>query len=184
MAELDLSGKAESLADKMNKLTAKFDLAEELILDGDDIIDFVDEKTKKVDLYESETENNSQELITSSDLINLNIMVEDFKYIRDTLKETTDNGRSVLNVITVDLLESDDDKRAALILSFAELNRAVGDNMKLYMQSYKDISTVLLNLDKIKKNEKSENINVTNNLNVVNNESISTVDLIKKLSGK
>ena len=78
---MDLSGKAESLADKMNKLTAKFDLAEELILDGDDIIDFVDEKTKKVDLYESETENNSQELITSSDLINLNIMVEDFKYI-------------------------------------------------------------------------------------------------------
>ena len=32
--------------------------------------------------------------------------------------------------------------------------------------------------------EKSENINVTNNLNVTNNETISTADLIKRLSGK
>lgn len=180
--ELDLSGKAESLADKMNKLTAKFDLAQELIIDSEDIIDFVEEKTQSIDLYNSE--DLSVVDLTSADLINLNNMVEDFKYIRDTLRETSDNGRRVLNSVTVDLLESDDDKRAALIISFAELNRAVGDNMKLYMQSYKDISTVLLNLDKIKKNEKSENINVTNNLNVTNNETISTADLIKRLSGK
>ena len=181
---MDLSGKAESLAAKLNKLTAKFDLAQELVIDSEDIIEFVEEKTSNIDLYSSEDLSVAD--LTSVDLINLQNMVEDFKYIRDTLRETSDNGRRVLNAVTLDLLDSDDDKRAALILSFAELNRAVGDNMKLYMQSYKDISTVLLNLDKIKKNEKDDKtkVNVTNNLNVVNTETISTVDLIKRLSGK
>lgn len=174
--------KSQSLAEKMNKLTEKFNLAEELIVDSDDIVDFVQEKTTDITLYAS---NNLEDTsITSVDLINLNNMVDDFKYIRDTLRETTDNGRRVLNVVTIDLLDSEDDKRAELISSFAELNRAVGDNMKLYMQSYKDISTVLLNLDKIKKNEKDDKtkVNVTNNLNITNTETISTADLIKKLA--
>lgn len=174
---MDMSVKADSLAEKMNKLTEKFNLAEELIVDGSDIIEFVEEKTISTELYISE--------IDASTIINLSNMVNDFVYIRDTLKETTDNGRRVLNAVTLDLLDSDDDKRAALILSFAELNRAVGDNMKLYMQSYKDISTVLLNLDKIKKNEKEDKskVSVTNNLNITNTETISTMDLIKRLSG-
>lgn len=182
MSGLDFTDKSNSLAEKMNKLTKKFELAEELILDSDDIVDFVQEKTLDIELFTST--NNIDPELTSADLINLNNMVEDFKYIRDTLRETTDNGRRVLNVVTLDLLESEDDKRAQLIISFAELNRAVGDNMKLYMQSYKDISTVLLNLDKIKKAEKDDKtkVNVTNNLNITNTETISTADLIKKLS--
>lgn len=182
MSGLDFTDKSNSLAEKMNKLTKKFELADELILDSDDIVDFVQEKTLDIELFTSA--NNIDPELTSADLINLNNMVEDFKYIRDTLRETTDNGRRVLNVVTLDLLESEDDKRAQLIISFAELNRAVGDNMKLYMQSYKDISTVLLNLDKIKKAEKDDKtkVNVTNNLNITNTETISTADLIKKLS--
>ena len=91
-------------------------------------------------------------------------MVQDFKYVRESLKETTDNGRRVLQSVTLDLLSEDDESRASLITSFAELNRAVADNMKLYMQSYKDISTVILNLDKVKRAAiMSQPNSVTNN---------------------
>jgi hypothetical protein len=78
--ELDLSGKAESLADKMNKLTAKFDLAQELIIDSEDIIDFVQEKTQSIDLYDSEDLSIAD--LTSADLINLqNICHHQYLYL-------------------------------------------------------------------------------------------------------
>jgi hypothetical protein len=173
---MDFKDKAESLAEKMNKLSEKFELADEMTLTGSDIIEFVEEKTESIELFSDD--------ISPTEIINLQNMVDDFKYVRDTLKETTDNGRRVLNSVTLDLLDSEDDKRATLILSFAELNKAVGDNMKLYMQSYKDISTVLLNIDKIKKSvEKDSPKTINNTVNVNTIEPISTVDLIKKLRG-
>jgi hypothetical protein len=177
---MDFKDKSQSLAEKMNRLTEKFtenmDTANEMVLTGDDIIDYVEEKTQDIKLYAGAE-------IMAAEIINLNNMVEDFKYVRETLKENTDNGRRVLNSITLDLLDSDDDKRAGLVMSFAELNTAIANNMKLYMLAYKEISNVLLNLDKIKKAEKAENPQTINNtLNINSTETISTVDLIKRLT--
>jgi hypothetical protein len=177
---MDLTQKSESLAAKMNKLTEKLtenlDVADEMILVGDDVVDFVEQKTQNIELYSED--------LPVAEIISLNNMVADFKYVRETLRENTDNGRRVLNSITLSLLDSDDDKRASLIMSFAELNRAVADNMKLYIQSYKEISNVLLNLDKIKKSEAQDSpTSVTNNLTINSTEAISTVDLIKQLTG-
>lgn len=172
-----LDNKAESLANKMNKLTAKLDLSDELVIQGDDIVEYIEEKTLDVALFTDSS---------YADIMNINVMTDDFKYVRDTLKEVTDNARRVQNAITLDLLSTDDDNRASLIVSFAELSRAITDAQKLYVQSYKDMSVTLLNLDKIKKAEKAENPNgnVTNNLHIHNTETVSTVDLIKKLQNK
>lgn len=179
---MDFKDKSQSLADKMNRLTAKFadniGTAEEMVLTGDDIVEYVEEKTQDVQLYEEST-------LIATEIINLSNMVDDFKYVRETLKENTDNGRRVLNSITLDLLDSDDDKRAGLVMSFAELNTAIANNMKLYMLAYKEISNVLLNLDKIKKAEKADGSQTINNtLNINATETISTVDLIKRLTNK
>ncbi len=179
---MDFKDKSQSLAEKMNRLTAKFadniDTAEEMVLTGDDIVEFIEEKTQDVQLYAGAE-------IMAAEIINLNNMVEDFKYVRETLKENTDNGRRVLNSITLDLLDSDDDKRAGLVMSFAELNTAIANNMKLYMLAYKEISNVLLNLDKIKKAEKVDQPQtIHNTLNINSTETISTVDLIKRLTNK
>ena len=139
---MSLKNKADSLADKMNKLTEKLsdnlNISEELQLTGDDIVQYVEEHTEQIDLYSDDR--------CISEILNLNNMVEDFKYVRDTLKENTDNARRVLNSVTLDLLNSNEDKRAGLIMSFAELNRAVADNMKLYILSYKEISKIILML--------------------------------------
>lgn len=188
---MDFTDKANSLAKKMNELTEKFSLSEEMVLSGDDIIEDVKNKTDLVDLssgkaqlvdVEIEQEFNSSLVL---ELVNLKAMVEDFQYIRETLKETTDNGRRVLNKVTIDLLDSEDDQRASLILSFAELNSAVGKNMSLYMDSYKQISNVLVNLDKIIKNtnSKSPASSVVNNtqVNITSTESVSTAELLNRM---
>lgn len=188
---MDFTDKAKSLAAKMNSLTEKFSLSEEMVLSGDDIIEDVKKKTDLVDLssgkaqlvdVEIEQEFNSTLVL---ELVNLKAMVEDFEYIRETLKETTDNGRRVLNKVTIDLLDSEDDQRASLILSFAELNSAVGKNMSLYMDSYKQISNVLVNLDKIIKNtnSKSPASSVVNNtqVNITSTESVSTAELLNRM---
>lgn len=180
---MDYESKSKSLAEKMNKITEKFNLSEELVTTGDDIIDLVKEKTEIIDLDDADELSNT--LIPYKEIVNLKNMVDDFQYIRKVLKETTNNGRRVLNSVTLDLLNIDDDKRDQLIISFAELNKSVGDNMKLYMQSYKDISTVLLNIDKIKKDQnENDDKNVTNNLTINTCEKISTIDLIEQLRNK
>lgn len=188
---MDFTDKANSLAKKMNELTEKFSLSEEMVLSGEDIIEDVKKKTDLVDLssgkaqlvnVDIEPEFNSALIL---ELVNLNAMVEDFEYIRETLKETTDNGRRVLNKVTLDLLDSEDDQRAPLITSFAELNSAVGKNMSLYMDSYKQISNVLVNLDKIIKNtnSKSPASSVVNNtqVNITSTESVSTAELLNRM---
>jgi hypothetical protein len=178
---MDFKEKSESLAEKMNRLTAKFadniETAEEMVLTGDDIVEYVEEKTQDVQLY--------SEQLPVAEIINLNNLVNDFQFVRETLRENTENGRRVLNSVTLDLLDTEDDKRASLIMSFAELNKAIADNMKLYIQGYKEISNVLLNLDKIQKAENAGAPQTINNtLNINSTETISTVDLIKRLTQK
>lgn len=159
----------------MNSLTERFQLSEEMVTTGEDLEGYIEEKTRDISLFED-----SDNSLTATEIVNLETMVQDFKYVRETLRETTDNGRRVLQSITLDLLSEDDESRASLITSFAELNKAVGDNMKLYMQSYRDISGVLMNLDKIQKAQNPSGA-VTNNTLVIT-EPRSTADLIKELS--
>ena len=185
---MDFTDKANSLAKKMNELTEKFNLSEEMVLEGEDIIEDVKKKTDIIDLKTStiktdltiEPEFNSSLVL---ELVNLQAMVEDFQYIRETLKETTDNGRRVLEKVTIDLLDSEDEQRASLIMSFAELNSAVGKNMSLYMDSYKQISNVLVNLDKIIKNISKNSPSVVNNtqVNISSTEPINTAELLNRM---
>jgi len=151
----------------MNKITEKLtetlDISDEMELVGDDVVDCVRDKTQSIDL-----------LNDSVDAISLDNMVQDFSYVRSTLKENTDNARRVLNSITLELLSADDDKKASLIMSFAELNKAVTDNMKLYVSSYKDISNVLINLDKLSKGKTEPDSKTGTTV-------YSTVDIIKEI---
>lgn len=164
--------KINSLADKMEALSDKLDLSDELLNQGDNIIEY----------SETSLEKNKRE-VNYADIMNLQIMVNDFKYIRETLQEITNNAKRVQNVITAELLEDNSEKRANLIMSFAELSRAITDAQKLYILSYKEMSGTLLNLDKIEKNDKEKPQIINNNLTICD-EAINTSDLIKQLSEK
>jgi len=163
--------KAMLLSDRMNsitdKLTQNLDIAEELNVEGDEIVQMV---------QTAETNDTLAYTLNSSEIINLKNMVHDFQYIRSTLKENADNGRRVLNAITLELLEVDSKTNGNLVTSFAELNRAVADNMKLYITAYKDISSVLLNINKLKSQTLEETPSKTTKSNT---SAMSTADVLK-----
>ena len=118
-----------------------------------------------------------------ADIMSLGTMVEDFQYVRETLKEVTENARRVQNAVTLELLEENGDKRASLIVSFAELSKAITDAQKLYVDSYKQMSTTLLNLDKIKQNERDALVtHGDNHLHIHGGAgSVSTADLLQNM---
>ena len=181
---MDLKAKSEELSKKFNRITNRFkqnlDIATDLECTGNDLMNCVEAKTVPV---EPETLSD-QDLISVIDFDNL---VQDFAFIRKTLKENTENGKKILNSVTCSLLDEDSGEESNLIMAFAELNRALTDNMKLYIQSYKDISNIVMNVSKVK----TLKTNVTNNLNInnINNNDIqpiisSTAELIKKIQSK
>ena len=180
--------KAESLADKMNKITAKFgdtlDNAESLEMTGDDVFEIINEKTECAKLSEEEEDNGcgTTQIRELPEVINLDNLIRDFKYVRETLKENTDNGRKILNAVTLGILTADEDAQASLIVSFAELNKALAANAKLYINSYKEISSVIINLSKVQTATKE--IEDPDNENIIEGQIVSTSDLLKQLNEK
>lgn len=114
------------------------------------------------------------------DVIQLYQLVQDFEYIRETLRENQQNGRRVLRSIAQDIMESDEDFKASLIMSFQELNKAIQENIKLYISTYKTISETLKNIQDI---QKQSGADVNKNLpqeGII----ISTQDILAKIKGE
>ena len=122
----------------------------------------------------------------AGEVMNVEAMVQDFNYMRSLLKETTSNSKTVLESVTEELLNSDEDSRAGLILAFSELNKAQLEGIKLFMQSYKEISIILTNFAKVQKDSRPKdgpnNVYTTNVLNV-EASATSTADIINRLRG-
>lgn len=179
--------KAENLSKQFNRITEKLkenlDISEDLQVSGNDLIDCVNEKTQ-VEKIEADD-------IEAIDLLNLQNLVNDFKYVRNLLKENTECGKKIMNTLSSTLLDVDLEQSPEMIAAFSELNRSLTDNMKLFIQSYKEISNIIINLNKAKTLIEPQQ-KVTNNLNISNinsfenseqasNAILSTAELIKKL---
>lgn len=181
MEELkNIETRAESLARKMNNITNKFkenlDIAEDMDVTGNDIIEFVENKTKELPQSLDDT--------SYLELINLNTLLQDFDYIRKTLRENAEQGRSIIKTLGVDISASDPEELAELINSYAELNKSITDTLKLFIQAYKDISTIITNLEKVKSgfNKTTNNLNITNiSENPAENLIATTADIIKQI---
>lgn len=189
--------RADALAQKMNKLTdtlmSNIQTAEELHITGTEVIESVEEKTEDVDLYSSD--------MNPLELLNLENLLEDFKYIRDSLRETSDNARKILSQTACQIQEGCGDlgdepsDPVELINSYAILNKALTDNMKMYVQAYKEISNIILNIDKVKNSNAVKNVEQAqgsqiNNtqINVYNSDdqhqAINTRDILRSLQAE
>ena len=181
MEELkNIETRAESLARKMNNITNKFkenlDIAEDMDVTGNDIIEFVENKTKELPHSLDDT--------SYLELINLNTLLQDFDYIRKTLRENAEQGRNIIKSLSIDITASDPEELAELINSYAELNKSITDTLKLFIQAYKDISTIITNLEKVKSsfNKTTNNLNITNiSENPAENLIATTADIIKQI---
>lgn len=159
--------KALSAADKIKSISAKFDLADELVSDEVQVV--LDTEVKVI------TDN--QQSYNPVDVMSLKKMSDDFNFSRDTLRESIVYGRKVLETATQDLLLADGEKKSGNTIAFAELTTAVLNGVKTYSHLYKDFSMVLLNIKKINTADTPETINNTINIT----EDISPVDLIARL---
>lgn len=189
---MDIKAKSEDISKKINAISEKLGLSEDLCCTGDELLPTIkehyniDEDTTIDDIKGQNLE--GDELL---DVINLQNMVSDFVYIRNTLKENTENGKKLINSISLSILDVDMENSAELISAFSELNRTLTENMKLYIMSYKDLSNIILNLNRVKEPKQVTNnhLNISTVNNIENSDqvpttAISTADLLEQLRGK
>lgn len=161
-----IKAKAETLATKLNKIAKHIE-------DQCNDVDLMEVKANDVVEYAS------SKLPSLEDRIDVAMMMSDFEYVRRVLKENTECARAMLEHVSSSMLDEDDNVTPGMITAFSELNKSIAENMKLYVSSYKDLTTSLANIE-------SKPNNVTNNLNIINNDkNISSVkDMIERLRGK
>lgn len=177
------TSRAEALSRRINKISEKFaeklNDATALICATDDLeID-----TGKViqEIKDLPASNAQFNLDLLPQILNLENMMSDMKYIRGTLRENTDIGRKLLNVISTEIEFEPD---AELLASYSQLSSALTENMKLFLSCYKDISNILINISKLTQQQAPKNVQVNNiQINSEDNCKVqSTAELIKQLS--
>ena len=172
-----MSKNLQTLQSKIDKISSKFELAEELV--KSEVVQEVEDNVN----YAIEVDKD----ISPTEVISLNTMVSDFKYTRDTLKTLIETARGVSKVISSRLNYADDETISEMVGAFTELNNSISNSMKIYTLSYKQISEVLVNLGKVNKPENSNsstssNSSTTNNVTINTTETINTVDLIARMN--
>lgn len=151
------------------------------ISDVEVIVDNFENKTLNSDIAEyTPTEiidSNSNKNKISIELFNLKLMIDDYKKVRESLLENVDNTQKIVNSITSDIF-NEENASADKITAYANLVTAVNSSIKLLTASYKDISSILLNLKKLEQESKKDN---NKDIKIENINIISTTDLIKQL---
>ena len=134
------------------------------ISDVEVIVDNFENKTLKSDISDI-TEITPSEVIEQRDsnknkisieLFNLKLMIDDYKKVRESLLENVDNTQKIVNSITSDIF-NEENASADKITAYANLVTAVNSSIKLLTASYKDISSILLNLKKLEQESKKDN---------------------------
>lgn len=175
---------ADKLADKLNKISVKFteqlDNAQELIVCGDDLENQAKEVITDVKNLPAQEYHFNLDLLPQ--ILNLENMMSDVRYIRETLQENSMLGRKLLKVISQEI---EFEPNAELLASYSQLSMTITDNMRLFLSCYRDISHILINIAKLTR-EAQRDINTQNNIQVnIQNptaEVLNTADLIKQLS--
>lgn len=188
---LDIDFEKLSSADELEKLlNEKLEDLESIkrktdISDVEVIVDNFENKTLKSDISDI-TEITPTEVIEQRDsnknkisieLFNLKLMIDDYKKVRESLLENVDNTQKIVNSITSDIF-NEENASADKITAYANLVTAVNSSIKLLTASYKDISSILLNLKKLEQESKKDN---NKDIKIENINIISTTDLIKQL---
>lgn len=167
---------ADKLVQKMNSITEAFkdkvNCVDDLLVETKDIID----ESSELVTAEIEKPNND---INLAEVLNLQNMINDVKYIRETLAECSSTGKKLLKSMAVEIeIEPD----ARLLEGYSALCNVINENMKLYLQCYKDMSSIVLNLSKAQAASNPQAKEVTNIIVDDSSTIKSTAELIKELS--
>lgn len=181
---MDIQEKADSLTEKINKITSSFssqlENADSLIVAGDELSSEATEIIQDVVAPVNPDRQYTFNLDLIPQILNLETMVSDIKYIRGTLQENCDLGKRLLKVMSDELTF---EPNAELLASYSELSKTITENMKLYLACYKDVSTILINISKLTQTQNQTKNVVNNNITIESGTKIqNTADLIKQLA--
>lgn len=183
---MDIQEKTSKLTEKLNKITNSFsdqiERASELIVVGDDLekdaTEIVHEVHEIQEVKDDKTYSFNLDLLPQ--ILNLETMVSDIRYIRGTLKENCDLGKKLLITMAQEL---EFEPNAELLASYSELSKTITENMKLYLACYKDVSNILINISKLVQAQNKTNNIVNNNITIESQDKVqNTAELIKQLA--
>ena len=186
--------KFETVTNKMNKITKELskniELSDDMLTTTEDLMDYLPTELTEGELILSgptQPDEQSKVLAPANEIaanvVNVQAMTDDFAYMRALLRDTTQNSKRVLESITEELMMSDGENRADLIVAFSELNKVQIDSMRLFVQSYKEVSAILVNLAKVNSANTPHTVHTTNVLNIEDKTAISSADIINRLRG-
>lgn len=186
--------KFETVTNKMNKITKELskniELSDDMLTTTEDLMDYLPADLTEGELILSgptQPDEQSKVLAPANEIaanvVNVQAMTDDFAYMRALLRDTTQNSKRVLESITEELMMSDGENRADLIVAFSELNKVQIDSMRLFVQSYKEVSAILVNLAKVNSANTPHTVHTTNVLNIEDKTAISSADIINRLRG-
>lgn len=186
--------KFETVTNKMNKITKELskniELSDDMLTTTEDLMEYLPADLTEGELILSgptQPDEQSKVLAPANEIaanvVNVQAMTDDFAYMRALLRDTTQNSKRVLESITEELMMSDGENRADLIVAFSELNKVQIDSMRLFVQSYKEVSAILVNLAKVNSANTPHTVHTTNVLNIEDKTAISSADIINRLRG-
>lgn len=140
-------------------------------------------KTDLIDvevLDKTDISNNAETTIPEnlSGIIDLKLLVEDYKNLRNLVLANTATSKKVLDSLTIEMF-ANEVCTPEMVSSYSTLLKTINDSMKLMTNSYKEISDVLLNIHKINTIDKPKEVKVKN-VNIIS--SAEVLDRLKTLN--
>lgn len=138
----------------------------------------VDDFKPKTDLInvevldETDVSNNVETTVPEnlSGIIDLKLLVEDYKNLRNLVLANTATSKKVLDSLTIEMF-ANEVCTPEMVSSYSTLLKTINDSMKLMTNSYKEISDVLLNIHKINTIDKPKEVKVKN-VNIISSAEV------------
>ena len=132
-------------------------------------------KTDLIDvevLDKTDISNNAETTIPEnlSGIIDLKLLVEDYKNLRNLVLANTATSKKVLDSLTIEMF-ANEVCTPEMVSSYSTLLKTINDSMKLMTNSYKEISDVLLNIHKINTIDKPKDVKVKN-VNIISSAEV------------
>ena len=105
-----------------------------------------------------------------SGIIDLKLLVEDYKNLRNLVLANTATSKKVLDSLTIEMF-ANEVCTPEMVSSYSTLLKTINDSMKLMTNSYKEISDVLLNIHKINTIDKPKEVKVKN-VNIISSAEV------------
>lgn len=127
-------------------------------------VEIIEENTEISDKAETTVPENL------SGIIDLKLLVEDYKNLRNLVLANTATSKKVLDSLTIEMF-ANEVCTPEMVSSYSTLLKTINDSMKLMTNSYKEISDVLLNIHKINTIDKPKEVKVKN-VNIISSAEV------------